>query len=56
MSESVTITSPVKIEQTSNEAIALDLMRIIAAHENEEKDREYFLSLYKECRKATYGR
>ncbi len=53
---STKISAPVKIEQHSPEAVAFDLMKYISLHESvDPKDRKYWLSLYRECLRATSG-
>jgi hypothetical protein len=57
--QSTSITSPVEIKTDSEASVALDLARIIATGENhsrdEESEREYWLTLYYQCWKATKG-
>jgi hypothetical protein len=57
--QSTSITSPVEIKTDSEASVALDLARIIATGENHSRDkeseREYWLTLYYQYRKATKG-
>jgi len=55
---STKISGPVEIEQTSQEAVAFNLMERISEYEGSKeitKDRKYWLSLYRQCYKATKG-
>ncbi len=53
---SMRITGPVKIDQTSQEAVAFKLMDLISSRESVEvTDRKYWLTLYRQCYKATNG-
>lgn len=52
------ISGAVKVEQSTKEAVAFDLMDRIALYEASEaqrKDRKYWLTLYRQCHKATHG-
>lgn len=59
MSDSMHISGPVEIEQSSEANAALELMKHIAAWEDlpkeSKKNRKYWLTLYYQCRKATRG-
>jgi hypothetical protein len=56
MADKVSISGPVEITQSSKEFVALELAKHIALHEKEQnKDRKYWLTLYRHCWKATYG-
>ncbi len=55
---SVRVSGPVEIEQTSHEAVAFNLMEKISSWEettDEKRNREYWLTLYRQCYKATKG-
>lgn len=55
---STRVSGPVTIEQTSREAVAFSLMEKIASYEGgdaDKKNRKYWLSLYRQCYKATGG-
>jgi hypothetical protein len=55
---STQISGPVEIEQTSQEYVAFKLMHLISDYEASSqttKDRKYWLSLYRQCYKATKG-
>jgi hypothetical protein len=54
--QSTNITSPVKIKPDSEARVALDLAKIIAIEEETEKTREYWLTLYYQCRMAARGK
>ena len=59
MSGDTTITNPIEIKDNSKERVAFDLMEKISffEHDNKEADqskREYWLTLYRQCLKATY--
>lgn len=55
--DSQTISGTVAIKNETKEAIALELMRMIAFREPSDgpHDRAYFLTLYRQCLKATNG-
>jgi len=58
-SDSTSISGPVTVKNDSTERVALDLMLHIMGHEkhpNTPNPREYVLTLYKQCWKATHGR
>lgn len=58
MSENINITSPVKIESDSKARVAFELMEKIVRNTSDEtqrKDKAYWLSLYRQCYKATNG-
>ncbi len=53
------VSGPVEIEDSSREAVAFRLMQRIASFEATEenrKNREYWLTLYRQCWKAARGR
>jgi hypothetical protein len=52
--EKTELTGPVSITPDSEARVALELAQIIAANERtvEIKDREYWLNLYHQCRRA----
>lgn len=58
-SDSVSVSGPVDIESTSRQAVAFKLMQQIANWEeipdDQKKKREYWLTLYRQCYKATNG-
>ncbi len=54
--QKTTITSPIEIKPDSEARVALDLAKIIAENDSnrgEESEREYWLTLYYQCRMAT---
>jgi hypothetical protein len=53
--EKTELTGPVSITPDSEARVALELAQIIAFNETsvETKDREYWLNLYHQCRRAT---
>ena len=56
MSDERTVSGTVRIDQTSKESVAFELMSKIAPYEkNEEKSRSYWLKLYSQCLMATNG-
>jgi len=57
MAENMQITSPVKVVPDSHQRVAFDLMKTIADYDGETKDKKkhYWLKLYRQCYKATYG-
>lgn len=59
MSDDLKLSGPIKIEQTTREEVALKLMLKIIGHESRYKaesgDRKYWLTLYRQCWKATSG-
>lgn len=57
MADSRSITESVQVDQGSAEMAALDLMKFIGNHElAERQDRTYWLTLYRQCIKATHRR
>jgi hypothetical protein len=53
---SVSISNPVSIESDSKQRVAYDLMiKIDWADQSKVKDRSYWLTLYRQCYKATSG-
>lgn len=55
---STRVSGSVEIEQTSQEAVAFNLMQRVSQYEDSKeirKDRNYWLSLYRQCWKATKG-
>ncbi len=55
---STQISGPVEIEQSSQETVAFKLMQHIYSYEDSKEDtknRKYWLSLYRQCYKATKG-
>lgn len=57
MADDVSIDGPVSIQSDSKERVAYDLTKTIARNESssERKNRDYWLTLYNQCRKATEG-
>jgi hypothetical protein len=57
--ESISISGPVDVSSESKQAIALELMKHISGHEQADdektKTRAYWLTLYRQCYKATSG-
>lgn len=46
----------IQMEQDSRERVAFDLMVTISLKEEiENKDRKYYLALYRQCYKAAFG-
>lgn len=57
MSDSRTISGAVRVEQDSVDAVAFRLTQLIGNYESDQKqDRRYWLTLYRQCYKATRGR
>jgi len=58
MADQTSVSGTVKIDNDSADRVAFDLMKQIAMHEAKTtaKDgRDYWLTLYWQCRKATYS-
>ncbi len=59
MSDNTSINGPVTIKENSRERVAFDLMMQIISqdtrYDNEANDRKYWLTLYRQCLKATAG-
>ncbi len=58
MADKIEVTSPVAVESDSKERVAFDLACKIAEHtdiEFRQKDKKYWLTLYRQCWKATTG-
>ena len=59
MADDVKISSPVKIEPSSKERVAFDLLEKISTYdsrfETESNDRKYWLTFYWQCLKASSG-
>lgn len=59
MSDSVNVKSPVEIKDNSKERVAFDLMVHAGYRErnnrNDQSDRKYWLTLYRQCYKAAQG-
>ena len=56
--DTITVSGPVDIASDSKQAVAYTLMQHIAACEGEDakkKTRAYWLTLYRQCYKATTG-
>jgi hypothetical protein len=55
--DSVSVSGPVTVEQSSKELVAYNLMRFISGKEpkGEKETREYWLTLYRQCYKAANG-
>ncbi len=57
--ETVSISGPIDIASNSKQSVAFDLMKHIAFNEKvgdeQKKSRQYWLSLYRQCWKATNG-
>ena len=58
--EKVSVSGPIDIESNSKQAVAFKLMQHIAGYENAPGDklntRQYWLTLYRQCYKATDGK
>ena len=57
MSDDMRISSPVSIKTDSSSRVAYDLMRFIGEgiEPGDKSNREYWLTLYRQCYKATHG-
>lgn len=57
MSDSRTVQGKIKVQSDSREAVAFELMEKIGQLEQSEqrKTRAYWLTLYRQCFKATHG-
>ena len=57
--EDIRITHPVEVQNDAKARVALELMERISRHEHsvtaEQKTREYWLTLYRQCWKAANG-
>ena len=57
--ESISIAGPVDVSSESKQAVAFELMKHIASHEKvddtQSATRGYWLTLYRQCYKATSG-
>lgn len=56
--QNMKVTSPVKIESDAKQRVALDLALKIDDHsglEFKQKDKKYWLTLYRQCYKAVSG-
>lgn len=56
--QSMSISSPVKVESDCKQRVAFDLMSRIDSHislDRAQKDRKYWLTLYRQCYKAVSG-
>lgn len=56
--QSTKIDGPVHVVSDSPQRVALDLLRLIDGYSNlkrEEKDKKYWLTLYRQCHKAVNG-
>ncbi|MBW4055992.1 MAG: hypothetical protein HIU83_11460 [Proteobacteria bacterium] len=53
--QSISVSSPVKIESDCKARVAFDLMEKIARYtsdENQRKDKKFWFTLYRQCHKA----
>lgn len=58
MADNTRVSGSIKIENTSPEAVAFTLLEKITFYEDSKevkKDRKYWLTLYRQCYKATMG-
>ena len=58
MAEKISVQDPIQIKDSSPAVVAYDLMRFIGddrSSSNENTDRQYWLTLYHQCYKATMG-
>jgi hypothetical protein len=57
MADDMRISSPVSIKTDSASRVAYDLMRFIGENveSGDRSNREYWLTLYRQCYKATHG-
>jgi len=57
MTDKLSVSGPVVVEQTTKEAVAFKLMEKIVYFEDKKvpKDRKYWLTLYHQCLKTTSG-
>ena len=56
MADNVNVSGPVEIRSPSREAVAFDLMKWIASHEEEKearKKRDYWITLFRQCHRAS---
>lgn len=56
--ETIKISGPIHIDSTTKEHVALKLAEKITGYESSDvfkKDRKYWLTLYRQCYKATNG-
>jgi len=53
--DNISVSGPVRIESDSRFRVAFELMDLISSIEDQEKDREYWLSLFAQCVRATHG-
>ena len=57
MADSVSVKGPVQVDTSSQESVAYELTRLIAHNENssDKTTRDYWLTLYTQCHRATRG-
>ncbi len=58
MSDNTRVSGSLEVKPSSREAVAFDLLLKITSHEVQTgltKDRDYWLTLYRQCYKATCG-
>ncbi|MFW5328808.1 hypothetical protein [Hydrogenophaga sp. ZJX-1] len=57
MAEKMSVSGPVTVRSDSKERVAYDLMNLIAGYEHSPNmhDRNYWLTLYRQCQKAADG-
>jgi len=58
MADKIDINNPVTIESDSKERVAFDLTKLIDSYSGlkaDQKDKKYWLGLYRQCFKATKG-
>ncbi len=57
--EAISVSGPIEVKSNSPERVAYELMKLIAIEENagdqDKSKREYWLTLYRQCLKATSG-
>ena len=57
--ESISVSGPIDISSESKQAVAFELMKHISSHEKADETktstRAYWLTLYRQCYKATSG-
>lgn len=60
MSDNRSVSGRVEVSQDERSSVAFKLMQLIAEHEynkrvEDQKSRDYWLKLYRQCYKATHG-
>lgn len=57
MTESVSLSAPVKVQPGTDAAVAFELMKFLKSlgSPSDKNDVHYWLTLYRQCYKATHG-